>query len=63
MEMDRNQFFFKFPMCILEKSLTSDCGLFFLGEITSYFPPGAQRVIAFQRRGSLTNIWAVFASK
>ena len=37
--------FFKFLMCILMKSLKTDFSLLSLGEIISYFPPTALRVI------------------
>ena len=35
-------------LCILEKSLKTDHSLFLLGEITSYFPPGALRAISYR---------------
>ena len=43
-----------------QKSLKAGYSLFFLGEIISYFPPGAQeRFRVKERSGSMSNISAV----
>ena len=39
--------FFQFLPYILKKWLKTDCSLFFLGEIISYFPASALRVISY----------------
>ena len=48
--------FFKFFLCILEKSLKTDFGLFFLGEKPLYFLPSVARTISRYKSGSLSNI-------
>ena len=40
--------FFKFVLCILEKSLKTDNTLFLLGEKTKYFLPGFVRTILWE---------------
>ena len=40
--------FFKFVLCILEKSLKTDYTLFFLREKTKYFLPGVVRTISWE---------------
>ena len=40
--------FFKFVLCILEKSLKTDYTWFFLGEKTQYFLPGFVRTVSWE---------------
>ena len=44
--------FFKFFLCILEKSLKTDCSLFFQGEKPKYFLPGVLRAISCYKDSS-----------
>ena len=48
--------FFKFFLCISEKSLKLDYGLFFLGEKPYFFLPSVVRTISCYKTGSLSNI-------
>ena len=54
MEMDCNlkklANFFKFFLCIVKKTLKPDYSLFFLGEIATFFLPGALRAILRSRK-------------
>ena len=46
--------FFKFFLCLSEKSLSTDYSSFFLGEIPSYFLPGVLAISCQQRGFSST---------
>ena len=48
--------FFKFFLCILEKSIKTDYSYFFFGEIPQYFLPGVLIAISCQQKGFSSNI-------
>ena len=48
--------FFKLFLCILERSLKKDYGLFFIREKPYYFLADAVRAISWYKTGSLPNI-------